>query len=82
MMDLNNIENSLSEIESNVPSMLNAILRTNIQNQALLRGIINNQAVASNIKDPTVEIDFFKNQTTEYCNSWMIEILADIASKM
>ena len=63
MIDLNNIENSLSEIESNVPSMLNAILRTNIQNQALLRGIINNQAVASNIQEPTVEIDFFKNQT-------------------
>ncbi len=81
-MDINKIENELDSIDTDIASILKVILHTNMQNQALLRAIINNQALDANFESPSIDVDGYKRESTEYTNEWLKEIIAAVAARL
>jgi BioD-like phosphotransacetylase family protein len=81
-MDIDKIENNLDSIDTDVASILKAILHISMQNQALLRAIINNQALDANFESPIIDVEQYKQDSADYTNGWLKEIIAEVAARL
>lgn len=77
-MNIEEIERNLNSHRTDIVSLLSALLETEIENQALLRVILINQAYQAEKDDPSRDAVHYENEFIDSVNKLKNEKLAEI----
>lgn len=81
-MDIEEFEKNINSNDSSLTEMLSAILETEIENQALLRTLLVNQAIMFEDNDPSKSANEYEQEFMELVNRLKNDKLASIVSRI
>jgi len=81
-MDLEAFEKNINSHDSSLSEMLSAVLETEIENQALLRTLLMNQAILFEKQDPSKTASEYEQEFMKIVNDLKNEKLASVVNRI